>query len=545
MIHPTSHSILLKIDDLIAQFKYVPYSSLTPAAHQKAAQSDEAFVVDVDRSLKLKAPDQKSECSISLVDWLDAGKMVVAATCKHFGADRADRLTAHHGWVEHVTQAFGWDVAVEYDIREREAAAENPRHNLSTYNDKLALMIVVQGMQAQAWVLAGIELAPHFVSEYIASEQAAGRYSQAFKPDELEHLIGPFRTSPLGLVPKPHSNKFWMIQDLSFPRNNPIVTSVNAGINPDEFPTAWGTFDETVELVLSLPPGCVAATFDISAAYRITPVCPDQQQFFCINWEGLVHVDFMVAFGCSLSTGVFGSIANMLVAIYLAHGFGPIKKWVDDFFAICFPGQLWTEEDFIALTARLGVPWSHLKLQCFASRQRYIGFDWDLDANAIGFPADKLSATQQLVRSWQVPRASFTAAEAASVHGKLVHAATIFPLIRPFLCSAAHFAQDYWHPRAHWHPPSLLIADLAWVSDLLAWLPPVVPLRAYKPYDLGWWGDASTSFGVGVVVGECWAVWRWAPGFKVGPGEALDIGWAEAVAVKLGLHMVIARGQRW
>ncbi|KAI0073628.1 hypothetical protein K474DRAFT_1582326, partial [Panus rudis PR-1116 ss-1] len=54
-----------------------------------------------------------------------------------------------------------------------------------------------------------------FIDSYIASEQAAGRYSEGFDPSALEAIIGPFRTSPLGLVPKPHSDKFRLIQDMS------------------------------------------------------------------------------------------------------------------------------------------------------------------------------------------------------------------------------------------------------------------------------------------------------------------------------------------
>ena len=63
-------------------------------------------------------------------------------------------------------------------------------------------------------------LDPTFINKYIAQEQAAGHYSQAFLPKTLEALIGPFHTLPLGLVPKPHSDSLWLIQDMSFPRNN-------------------------------------------------------------------------------------------------------------------------------------------------------------------------------------------------------------------------------------------------------------------------------------------------------------------------------------
>lgn len=59
-----------------------------------------------------------------------------------------------------------------------------------------------------------------FIDSYISSEQAAGRYSRGFNPDDLEGIIGYFRTSPLGLVPKPNSDSLRMIQDMSYPRHN-------------------------------------------------------------------------------------------------------------------------------------------------------------------------------------------------------------------------------------------------------------------------------------------------------------------------------------
>jgi hypothetical protein len=111
---------------------------------------------------------------------------------------------------------------------------------------------------------------------------------------------------------------------MSSPRNDPNVASVNAGVNSDDFPTSWGMFDSTAELILSLPSGCMAATFDITAAYRLMPVHPSQQHALCIFWNGLVYVDRAVMFGLTSSAGVFGAVADMLVAIYEAANFGLI-----------------------------------------------------------------------------------------------------------------------------------------------------------------------------------------------------------------------------
>ncbi len=45
------------------------------------------------------------------------------------------------------------------------------------------------------------------------------------------------------------------------------------------------------------------------------------------------------------------------------------------------------------------------------------------------------------------------------------------------------------------------------------------------------------------MVGHLWTAWTWVPGFIIGPHWDFDIGWAEVVAVKLGLHLAIKSGQ--
>jgi hypothetical protein len=75
-------------------------------------------------------------------------------------------------------------------------------------------------------------------------------------------------------------------------------------------------------------------------------------------------------------------------------------------------------------------------------------------------------------------------------------------------------------------------------------VPNKVPLELTTLTDIGWWGDASSSFGMGIVVGNQWAAWKWATGVRVGPRQQFDIGWAEAVAVELGLCLVLLQGYK-
>ena len=60
-----------------------------------------------------------------------------------------------------------------------------------------------------------------------------------------------------------------------------------------------------------------------------------------------------------------------------------------------------------------------------------------------------------------------------------------------------------------------------------------------EPVDINWWGDTSTSFRVGLVIGRLWGVWKWAPGFTVGPKQKFDIGWAEAIIVEISLQVTL------
>lgn len=148
-----------------------------------------------------------------------------------------------------------------------------------------------------------------------------------------------------------------------------------------------------------------------------------------------------------------------------------------------------------------------------------------------------------MISDWMLLGASFTAKEAASLHGKLVHMACIFPLIRPFLCSIAAFTTGFCSMHAHLHPSAAVRVDLPWVQSLLSHLPNSIPITDPSPVDIGWWGDASTSFGIGVIVQKHWAVWHWASGFKVGPKRDFDISWAEATAIELGLRLALHLGK--
>jgi len=113
---------------------------------------------------------------------------------------------------------------------------------------------------------------------------------------------------------------------------------------------------------------------------------------------------------------------------------------------------------------------------------------------------------------------SVSAKEAASLHGKLVHISCIFPLIQPFLHGVAQFPLSFWSPQGKLQAPPPFHADLSWVCFVIQSLPNKVPLAPAEPIYSQWWGDTSTSFRIGLVLGSHWAIWKWSPDFKVGIG---------------------------
>jgi len=58
------------------------------------------------------------------------------------------------------------------------------------------------------------------------------------------------------------------------------------------------------------------------------------------------------------------------------------------------------------------------------------------------------------------------------------------------------------------------------------------PLSMHALYDPDIWVDASTEWGIGIIIAGCWAAWHLVDGWKV---DGRDISWAEAIALKLAI----------
>lgn len=392
---------------------------------------------------------------------------------------------------------------------------------------------------------------PQAVSAHIATELNLGRYSGPFSSHELFRNIGHFRTAPLGVVPKPLSSSFRIIQDLSFPRNNPLISSVNSEINSDDFPCEWGTCAQCFFLVASAPAGTQVSVFDVDSAYRNIPIAPCEQQHFCVSWDNSIYIDHCVAFGSASSAGLFGRVADAFVAIIKSRGAQDVLKWVDDIIFFHYPLTTHPPYTFpydsslVFNTASfLGLPWSLPKFVDFSCSFTYLGFLWCIPDRTVQIPHNKKEKFASRCRLW-LNGQKRTLREAQQLLGSLNHCCLVLRSARTRLHSLRSFScrfPPHSSPFLSMPIPSNLLADLQWwissfeapfLGSKIAIPPPVLALPIFV--------DASTSWGIGILINNKWAAWRLLPG-ALQDGRA--IGWAEMVAVELAVSLLCSAHPR-
>lgn len=391
---------------------------------------------------------------------------------------------------------------------------------------------------------------PNAVMSHIRKEISCGRYTGPFSRSKLEQLIGPFRSSPLGVVAKAGTkDEYRLVQDFSYPRNDPTHSSVNSEIDMDLFRCDWGTFDAVATIVRDAPPHTLAATLDVDAAFRRCPILPSQQSSFIIGWQDLYYIDHAAPFGAASSGGVFGRIADAFMGILRSKNITALN-WVDDFLLFNFPDSVinglpsypYTLETIFSLSNPLGWPWKESKTHPFAALFLYLGFLWSLVEKTVQIPEEKKARYILKLSPW-VEGAKFTLHEAQSILGTLVHCSLAVPEGRSRLPALSRFVSSFSRsssPFAKRTPNESVLKDISWWRNSLSQsfcgsslAPPPLPST------IDFWVDASTDWGIGVVFNQTWDSWKLRDNWK---SHGRNIGWAEFLAIEIGLLLAIHHG---
>lgn len=376
------------------------------------------------------------------------------------------------------------------------------------------------------------------IESTLKKEKEAGRIMGPYTHQEVQGEFGFFCSNPMGGAVN-GDGSIRMVNDLSFPKKEKHIPSVNLFVDKLNYGTYRDDFDKVALFFQENPGEWECAIFDWQKAYRQLPAHPSQRKYLCIlDFEGRVWIDLAVGFGGVASCGVFGAPAHVWkILIEKILGFPKIFRWVDNNLILRRPGTLASLRDVTAISKGLGVETNPLKNHEFASEQWYVGFVWNAKDHTVRLPEDKLQERRQLIKDLLEEGSEWTYDKIESLVGKLVHTVYIVPHMKAYLRSLYRWLKDWVNKAATRRTPEYVRADFEeWDGCLRVFNSrPLIP--SPKAQEIGWVGDASSSFGIGVLIGSKWAFFQLAENWQsIGlAGSKRSIAWAETVAVRMGL----------
>jgi hypothetical protein len=104
---------------------------------------------------------------------------------------------------------------------------------------------------------------------------------------------------------------------------------------------------------------------------------------------------------------------------------------------------------------------------------------------------------------------------AQSMNGTLSHICFVYPHSCAYLTSLLSFVASFESKhKLRWAHPSLKNDMVWWESILSTAGPPCSLVSKGTIRDLDIWDDASTSWGIGICIGNEWDTWQLLPGWK-------------------------------
>ena len=243
-------------------------------------------------------------------------------------------------------------------------------------------------------------------------------------------------------------------------------------------------------------------------------------------------------------------MADAKSAILASKHLGPSKNWVDDFVFFRFPissnsdtpSFSYSLSDIYDLASLLGWPWKLSKTRPFAHEFKYLRFQWNLSTRTVQIPQDKKLRYLSKLEPWTRDQ-KFSKKDVESVLSTLVHCSLELPDGRSHLPSISRFASSFNHtpsPFACKTPTPGALSDVKWwrlqlsadfCGSIITKPPEIEPVE--------FWVDASSSWGIGIIFRNDWDFWKFQPGWDK---NGRNIGWAEFVAIELGLLFAINHG---
>ena len=289
--------------------------------------------------------------------------------------------------------------------------------------------------------------------------------------------------------------------------------------------------------IASCPDGTQAASLDIVKAYHNSPISPAHKPYILLCGMVRSGLSTVLFFGLAPSGGIQGSVADALIDILKYHGIDVTMKWVDDLIFFHSPSNTpgilcngspsvysFDLNTIVAITTSLSIPWHppSAKGSDINFLFLFVGFSWHCTQHTISLPEDKpLKALTKVNTFLQLSTHCVTCCDCVSILSTLQHICFIYRNSDHSLTSFCSFMSKFPKNWALHHVPTSVKDSLAWWHCVLSIPNAVQSLSPQTVIDLDIYVDASTSWGIGLMVGDHWAAWSLCEGWKV---AGQDIG---------------------
>ena len=182
-------------------------------------------------------------------------------------------------------------------------------------------------------------------------------------------------------------------------------SSVNDGINPEDFTLHYITVDQVIRLVSQFGAGALMAKFGVESAYCNVPVHPSD--LLGMKWRNQYYIDLTLPFGLHSAPFIFNAIADSVEWI-LVHSYqiSALLHYLDDFITAGPADSMQCAHNLstaLSVCKRLGLPLHPGKCEGPATVLVVLGIKLDSVNQVACLPAGKLVTLQGLIRSW-LPR---------------------------------------------------------------------------------------------------------------------------------------------
>ncbi|EHS63701.1 uncharacterized protein PGTG_21780 [Puccinia graminis f. sp. tritici CRL 75-36-700-3] len=385
-------------------------------------------------------------------------------------------------------------------------------------------------------------MAKEKIQQSISKEVKAKRMFGPFTHEQVARRFPFFRTSPLGSVVNA-DRKMRPINDLSSPKRDDSIPSVNSFVDKADFKTTWDDFNIVADFFRKTQGPFQLGLFDWEKAYRQIPTRMDQWPFLMVqDLENNLFLDTRITFGGVAGCGSFGVPADAWKRI-MSHELDVVHffRWVDDNLFIKTRSSSASITDLVRRLQELGVLTNMDKCSEFADEQKFIGFIWNGVDSTVRLTTKKLGERRDQIGEFLIPKKEFKFNKAEVLAGRLNHVSYLLPQLRAYIRGVYRWINEWKKKMATRSLPEDVKNYLEfWLHTLLIFKNTRL-IRSMEPSEILWVGDASTSFGIGILIGHRWCQFRLKENWRVGV-HAKGIAWLETVAIRLGLLMTIKLG---